>query len=654
MPNIYGPSEDMWTDPEKVFTAPALTDGEVLTVPGDDQYYVMVFALDGSWVGQTIYVVPDVGILSWSKQFDSPDSSTLFDEVEVQWAAVYTKAQYTSASKPQTNSPEYLWGPLDDAYSETDATLDYRYQTYLGHDSKGVTLTIPDLPDDVMYSTPGDVTSYEGLFLAVAVKNGANLPYRTGYEDGHFLITTNPDTLAAREDAWGAQWINHFYMDGSAPESPDPFAEQMQDYISILKKLLKVAGAVPKVQAARDVANQYLDLAHQIKMDGIALGSPSFGPFVGPDPDFDEFRMSQVGSDASKFEKAMKWGGKLLNVADAAMEGIKTYQETGGDYSKTVQAAGVRLVAAMVGGEVGSIVGAGAATMIVGVVGAPIAATGVATVAGLAVGYFAGKYLAQGIEMGANWAIDSVKGEAPPQLKLEAAGTASPKPTWSYNVDTGVFKWLDAKAEAKYGQYLTLLDINPKPVGLKLVGDLYDDKDDFLLGHGGSDTMSSGAGNDLLYGAAGNDSMSGGKKNDILYGHAGKDTIMGGDGGDFIFGGKGGDRILAGKGADALTGEAGKDRFVFTTVKEIGKGSAGDTIYDFRRGPDKIDLSAIDANTHKSGNQTFKWSQLTKTVVQDDWKPYLLVEGDTNKDGIPDFSLKLVGLAAVSAADFIL
>jgi Ca2+-binding RTX toxin-like protein len=129
---------------------------------------------------------------------------------------------------------------------------------------------------------------------------------------------------------------------------------------------------------------------------------------------------------------------------------------------------------------------------------------------------------------------------------------------------------------------------------------------------------------------------------------------MGGDGGDFIFGGKGGDRILAGKGADALTGEAGKDRFVFTTVKEIGKGAAGDTIYDFRRGADKIDLSAIDANTHKSGNQTFKWSQLTKTVVQDDWKPYLLVEGDTNKDGTPDFSLKLVGLAAVSAADFIL
>lgn len=64
----------------------------------------------------------------------------------------------------------------------------------------------------------------------------------------------------------------------------------------------------------------------------------------------------------------------------------------------------------------------------------------------------------------------------------------------------------------------------------------------------------------------------------VLRGEAGNDTIYG-------FGGN--DRIIGGEGHDKLTGGAGADVFVFTL------GGAGDIVYDFQVGTDRLDVTAF-------------------------------------------------------------
>ena len=70
-----------------------------------------------------------------------------------------------------------------------------------------------------------------------------------------------------------------------------------------------------------------------------------------------------------------------------------------------------------------------------------------------------------------------------------------------------------------------------------------------------------------------------------LYGQHGDDTLTGGDGADTIRGGKGNDTIDGGDGADTRSGDLDDDTFVF---------GDGDTMTDFGRGDDRIDLFALD------------------------------------------------------------
>jgi uncharacterized protein len=79
-----------------------------------------------------------------------------------------------------------------------------------------------------------------------------------------------------------------------------------------------------------------------------------------------------------------------------------------------------------------------------------------------------------------------------------------------------------------------------------------------------------------------------------IFGGAAGDTLTGGDGNDMLFGALGG---------DTLTGGDGNDTFVYRSTAESG-GSFVDFISDFASG-DKIDLSAIDANSTAAGNQAF-------------------------------------------------
>ncbi|RYE86488.1 MAG: type I secretion C-terminal target domain-containing protein [Hyphomicrobiales bacterium] len=151
-----------------------------------------------------------------------------------------------------------------------------------------------------------------------------------------------------------------------------------------------------------------------------------------------------------------------------------------------------------------------------------------------------------------------------------------------------------------------------------------------------ADTLNGTNGNDVINGLAGNDKLNGGAGNDTLVGGAGKDT---------------------------LTGGAGNDVFKFNSASEIGnKPTTRDVITDFKQGQDKIDLSAIDANSKVSGNQAFSFlsgnnDSFHKQAGELAWHTTggkTIVQGDTNGDGWHDFELELTGTINLTQGDFIL
>jgi Ca2+-binding RTX toxin-like protein len=184
-------------------------------------------------------------------------------------------------------------------------------------------------------------------------------------------------------------------------------------------------------------------------------------------------------------------------------------------------------------------------------------------------------------------------------------------------------------------------------------------------GGDGIDTLLGGAGNDYMDGGDGADSMSGGGDNDVyivdntgdqtietatggfdvvrasvdwtlaantesleqqggdningtgnglanaITGNLGNNTLDGGDGGDTLDGGFGNDRLIGGKGNDTMTGGFGTDTFVVTGASVISSKAGGgvletDFVTDLsKKQGDRIDLSAIDADTGTAGDQAF-------------------------------------------------
>jgi serralysin len=113
-----------------------------------------------------------------------------------------------------------------------------------------------------------------------------------------------------------------------------------------------------------------------------------------------------------------------------------------------------------------------------------------------------------------------------------------------------------------------------------------------------------------------------------------------------------------------MTGGGGPDRFDFNSVKDSVKGGHRDVIEDFSHiDGDLIDLSTIDANAGKSGNQKFVF------IGTDTFKHYHsvhhnvigmirldgdIVQGNVNANLGTDFEIKVVGGSGLVAADFIL
>lgn len=128
-----------------------------------------------------------------------------------------------------------------------------------------------------------------------------------------------------------------------------------------------------------------------------------------------------------------------------------------------------------------------------------------------------------------------------------------------------------------------------------------------IFGRGGKDTISGGAGDDNIFGGADDDQLHGGLGNDKLFGGDNNDMLWGDEGHDMLNGGQGNDTLVGGKGADVMTGGEGEDVFAFNSIADSPTIGKHDLITDFQHGIDKIDLSTIDANMLKAGDQAFEF-----------------------------------------------
>ena len=138
------------------------------------------------------------------------------------------------------------------------------------------------------------------------------------------------------------------------------------------------------------------------------------------------------------------------------------------------------------------------------------------------------------------------------------------------------------------------------------------------------------------------ENLSGGRGNDSLTGNAGANTLAG-DIGETV-----------------LRGGGGADRFVFTAASHSTVGAA-DRITDFSHAQgDRVDLSAIDANTGAAGNQAFSfigtalYSGVAGQLRYASDGTVTTIAGDINGDGVSDFHIQLTGAIGLVAADFVL
>lgn len=192
--------------------------------------------------------------------------------------------------------------------------------------------------------------------------------------------------------------------------------------------------------------------------------------------------------------------------------------------------------------------------------------------------------------------------------------------------------------------------------------------DDRLKGSNSGETINGRGGDDIISGKGGRDHIFGNHGGDRISGGDGNDVIQGGPGKDHISGGGGNDRILGDNGRDVLAGDSGDDVFVFTSIDVSGVSrQLRDTITDFKHGHDKIDLSEIDADGGRGGNQRFSWHGSDDFVAgKSGWliertinhsgtdHDETVIYGDVNGDARADFQIELSGLKSLAAGDFLL
>jgi Ca2+-binding RTX toxin-like protein len=218
-----------------------------------------------------------------------------------------------------------------------------------------------------------------------------------------------------------------------------------------------------------------------------------------------------------------------------------------------------------------------------------------------------------------------------------------------------------------------------------------------LTGSNFNDTLLGNAGNNVLDGGAGVDTVSyinssgavtvslatTAAQNTVgagidtlsnvenLLGSNFNDSLTGNGGNNALSGGSGADTLTGGGGADTLTGGAGVDRFRYEFASDSAYSpntlAVSDRITDFDRSiGERIDLSAIDANTSLFGDQAFTWIGLipfTPPILSQGQLGYqisgadlLLIGNTANSSGTPNFRLILENRATtgIIATDLVL
>jgi Ca2+-binding RTX toxin-like protein len=216
---------------------------------------------------------------------------------------------------------------------------------------------------------------------------------------------------------------------------------------------------------------------------------------------------------------------------------------------------------------------------------------------------------------------------------------------------------------------------------------------------GGNDTLNGGAGNDTIRGGAGDDTIDGGAGADLLDlsdGNAGilffltndiidttvnlssiglstatgdtyrnMEGVIGTNFNDTLIGSANDDVLTGGGGTDIMRGnvviDTVKDTFKFNATSESSTTLAlSDVINEFVHLTDKIDLSAIDANTGLGGDQPFAFEGNNASTVansvtwSDSGGGNTILHIDNNGDTIADMQIVLAGAGLVTDADFIL
>jgi serralysin len=165
-----------------------------------------------------------------------------------------------------------------------------------------------------------------------------------------------------------------------------------------------------------------------------------------------------------------------------------------------------------------------------------------------------------------------------------------------------------------------------------------------------------------IYGSSFDDTLSGGEYGDFIVANEGSDRLNGGDGNDLLLGEDGDDTIYGGPGADQLGGSSDSDTFAYRTTEDSEVSSGSDTIFDFVSGDDKVDLSAIDADSNVEGNQAFLFigdsafnnvaGELRAFIGTDGFTTY--VQADVNGDGVADLEIRIGQPVSLQLVDFVL
>jgi Ca2+-binding RTX toxin-like protein len=174
----------------------------------------------------------------------------------------------------------------------------------------------------------------------------------------------------------------------------------------------------------------------------------------------------------------------------------------------------------------------------------------------------------------------------------------------------------------------------------------------------GGDTIveNAGEGTDSVYTTATAYTLAANVEN-LAYVGSGAFTGVG-NGLDNVLSGAGGaDTLVGGVGSDTLTGGAGADIFRFNALAETG-GAAPDLIVDFASG-DRIDVSAIDADTFLGGNQAFHLDGTSGgsgdiAYYYDGGLDVTVVQLWVNNDATVDATFYVAGNVTLAASDFIL